>query len=89
MALSKEEKKMIINNYRINEEDTGSVEVQIALLTERIKYLTEHLKVHKKDKHSRLGLIKLVSRRKKLLKYLQRENPVKYFEITDKLGIRR
>ena len=89
MALTKEEKKMIINNFKIHENDTGSVEVQIALLTERIKYLTEHLKVHKKDKHSRLGLIKLVSKRKKLLKYLQRENPRKYFEITDKLGIRR
>ncbi len=89
MALTKEEKKMIINNFRIHENDTGSVEVQIALLTERINYITEHLKVHKKDKHSRLGLIKLVSKRKKLLKYLMRENPQKYFEITRKLGIRR
>ena len=89
MALTKEEKRMIINNFKIHENDTGSVEVQIALLTERIKYLTEHLKIHKKDKHSRLGLIKLVSKRKKLLKYLMRENPQKYFEITSKLGIRK
>ncbi len=89
MALTTEEKKVIINNFKQHDTDTGSVEVQIALLTERIKYMTEHLKVHKKDKHSRLGLIKMVSRRKKLLKYLIRENPQKYFEITKKLGIRK
>ncbi len=89
MALTKEQKKLIINNFQIHENDTGSVEVQIAVLTERIKYLTEHLKRHHKDKHTRLGLIKLVSRRKKLLKYLMRENPEKYFKIIRKLGIRR
>jgi len=88
MALVKERKKEIIEKFKISENDTGSVEVQIALLTERINYLTEHLKTHKKDIHSRYGLQKLVSKRKKLLKYLKREKPQKYYEIIDRLGIR-
>jgi len=88
MALVKERKREIIEKFKISENDTGSVEVQIALLTERINYLTEHLKTHKKDIHSRYGLQKLVSKRKKLLKYLKREKPQKYYEIIDRLGIR-
>jgi small subunit ribosomal protein S15 len=88
MALVKERKRKIIEKFKISENDTGSVEVQIALLTERINYLTEHLKTHKKDIHSRYGLQKLVSKRKKLLKYLKREKPQKYYEIIDRLGIR-
>jgi small subunit ribosomal protein S15 len=84
----KERKREIIEKFKISENDTGSVEVQIALLTERINYLTEHLKTHKKDIHSRYGLQKLVSKRKKLLKYLKREKPQKYYEIIDRLGIR-
>jgi small subunit ribosomal protein S15 len=84
----KEKKREIIEKFKISENDTGSVEVQIALLTERINYLTEHLKTHKKDIHSRYGLQKLVSKRKKLLKYLKREKPQKYYEIIDRLGIR-
>ncbi len=88
MALVKERKREIIEKFKISENDTGSVEVQIALLTERINYLTEHLKAHKKDIHSRYGLQKLVSKRKKLLKYLKREKPQKYYEIINRLGIR-
>jgi small subunit ribosomal protein S15 len=88
MALVKERKREIIEKFKISENDTGSVEIQIALLTERINYLTEHLKTHKKDIHSRYGLQKLVSKRKKLLKYLKREKPQKYYEIIDRLGIR-
>jgi small subunit ribosomal protein S15 len=88
MALMKERKREIIEKFKISENDTGSVEVQIALLTERINYLTEHLKTHKKDIYSRYGLQKLVSKRKKLLKYLKREKPQKYYEIIDRLGIR-
>ncbi len=88
MALSKEKKREIIEKFKISENDTGSVEVQIALLTERINYLTEHLKIHRKDVHSRYGLQKLVSKRKKLLKYLKREKPEKYNEIIKKLNIR-
>lgn len=88
MTLTKDKKREIIEKFKISENDTRSVEVQIALLTERINYLTEHLKIHRKDIHSRYGLQKLVSKRKKLLKYLKREKPQKYYEIIDKLGIR-
>ncbi len=88
MTLTKEEKKKIIEKFKISQNDTGSVEVQIALLTERISYLTEHLKKHKKDVHTRYGLQKLVSKRKKLLKYLKREQPEKYNQIIKELNIR-
>ena len=88
MALSQEKKREIIEKFKVSENDTGSVEVQIALLTERINYLTEHLKIHRKEVHSRYGLQKLVSKRKKLLKYLKREKPEKYNEIIKKLNIR-
>ena len=88
MALSKEQKAEIIKKYQLHDSDTGSVEVQIALLTERIKYLTEHLKEHRKDIHTRYGLQKLVSKRKRLLKYLKKENYKKYSQLIKDLGIR-
>jgi len=88
LVLTKEEKKAIIEKFRIKEDDTGSPEVQIALMTERINYLTEHLKIHKKDYHSRLGLMKLVGKRKRLLNYLKREDPSRYKKLIEKLKIR-
>ena len=88
MTLSKEEKEKIIKEWARHEKDTGSVEIQIALLTKRINDLTEHLKVHKKDIHSRYGLMKMVGQRKRLLAYLKREDFKRYTELIDKLGIR-
>ena len=88
MVLTKEDKKAIIDKFKIKDDDTGSPEVQIAIMTERINYLTEHLKVHKKDYHSRLGLMKLVGKRKKLLNYLKREDPSRYKKLIEKLKIR-
>ena len=82
------DKRRIIEEFRLHEGDTGSCEVQIALLTERIKRLTEHLKVHKKDKHSQRGLLKLVGRRRKLLRYLGREDPERYRNLVERLGLR-
>ena len=81
-------KQEIIAEFKINEKDTGSTQVQIALLTERIKHLTEHLKVNPKDNHTRTGLLKLVGQRKKLLAYLKNTNIDLYREIKTKLGIR-
>ncbi|PLV59998.1 30S ribosomal protein S15 [Thermotoga sp. KOL6] len=89
MALDPERKSEIIKEFQIHENDTGSVEVQIALLTARIKHLTEHLKVHPKDFHSRRGLMKMIGRRRKLLKYLRRTKPEVYRELIAKLGIRK
>ncbi len=88
MPLDKEIKKEIISKYRIHEKDTGSPEVQIAILTKRIKDLTEHLKIHKKDVHTRYGLMKLVGRRKRLLRYLERKDYEKYIALKKELGIR-
>jgi len=88
MALAKEKKEEIINGFQRSEGDTGSPEVQIALLTERIKRLTEHFRTHKKDHHSRRGLFKLIGRRKRLLNYLKRVNPESYRELISKLGLR-
>lgn len=88
MTLQADRKKSIIEQYRIHETDTGSPEVQIALLTERIKYLTEHLKVHKKDHHSRRGLLQMVGQRRGLLNYLNRQDPARYQAIVEKLGLR-
>jgi small subunit ribosomal protein S15 len=88
MPLSAEIKKEIISKYGKNNIDSGSPEVQIALLTQRIRDLTEHLKIHKKDKHTRHGLVKLVSQRKKLIKYLIRINPEAYLKLIKDLGIR-
>ncbi|RKY21965.1 MAG: 30S ribosomal protein S15 [Planctomycetota bacterium] len=87
--LTREEKDKIIKDFSVHENDTGSPEVQIALLTARIKYLTEHLKAHKKDLHSRRGLIGLVNKRTKLLKYLQRTDFDRYKEIVSRLGLRK
>ena len=78
----------VINEYARSEGDTGSVEVQVALLTGRIKHLTEHLKVHKQDNHSRRGLYKLVGQRAKLLKYLEKKDINRYRELKTKLGLR-
>lgn len=89
MALTKEKKTEIITNNRLSDADTGSSEVQIALLTERLNYLTEHFKEHKKDHHSRRGLIKIVNRRRKLLDYLKGEDLNRYQAIIKQLGIRR
>ena len=88
MVLTKEAKKALIVKHRRHETDAGSAEVQIAILSERIRYLTEHLKVHKKDHHSRLGLLKLVRKRQKLLNYLHRTNLQSYQEIIAEIGIR-
>ncbi len=82
-------KNEIINEYRKHESDTGSPEVQIALLTERINHLTEHSKVHKKDNHSRRGLLKLVGQRRRMLNYLKKTNLQGYRELIQKLGLRR
>ena len=82
------DKSGIIAEYRINEKDTGSSEVQIALLTARIKHLTEHLRTHSKDFHSRRGMIAMTSRRRKLLDYLKRNQLEKYSEIVKRLGLR-
>ena len=87
--MTKERKAEILKTYARSEGDTGSPEVQIALLTERIAELTEHLKVHKKDNHSRRGLFMMVSDRRKLLNYLQEKDIERYRDIIAKLGIRK
>jgi small subunit ribosomal protein S15 len=87
MVLSKTNKKKVIDTFKINPKDTGSAQVQIALLTERINLLSDHFKAHKKDHHSRLGLIKLVSHRRRLLGYLKKENAQAYEELSEKLKI--
>jgi small subunit ribosomal protein S15 len=84
-----EKKQQIIERYRIHEGDTGSPEVQIALLTERINYLTEHLKTHKKDYHSQRGLLKIVGRRRGLLNYLRKKSPQRYQKLIASLGLRK
>lgn len=89
MPLSQDEKVAIVGNFGRHEQDTGSPEVQIALLTERIVQLTEHLKVHKHDEHSRRGLLKMVGLRRRHLKYLSRTNPKSYQELIKRLGLRR
>lgn len=89
MATPKETKETIVGDYKTHANDTGSSQVQVALLTQRINELTEHFKVHKKDNHSRRGLLKMVSRRRKLLDYLKREDINQYHDIIQKLGLRR
>jgi small subunit ribosomal protein S15 len=89
MALKKEEKSTIITEHKLHESDTGSSEVQIALMTKRINDLTEHFKTHAKDHHSRRGLLKLVSQRRKLLDHLKEEDLPRYQNIIAELGIRR
>lgn len=83
------DKAEVIGAYKKHETDTGSAEVQIALLTQRINHLTEHLKTHKKDNHSRMGLFKMIGQRKRLLKYYERVNLDGYRELIQKLGIRK
>jgi ribosomal protein S15, bacterial/organelle len=85
----KDQKQEIINTYKINESDTGSPEVQIAILTFRINHLTEHLKINKKDHHSRRGLLKMVGHRRNLLNYLMKKDIERYRTIIEKLGIRK
>lgn len=89
MALTKEAKTDIIRQYRRHDADSGSPEVQIAILTNRIAYLTEHFKLHKKDHHSRRGLLELVGRRRRLLNYLQRTDAGRYKAVLERLGIRK
>ena len=89
MALASARKRELIENHRAHEQDTGSSEVQIALLTERISYLTEHAKTHAKDHHSRRGLIKLVSQRRRLLDYLKRYDLARYKQLIERLGLRK
>jgi len=88
MPISKEEKQEIVKKIGNNDMDTGSPEVQIAILTHRIRELTDHVKVHKKDNHTRRGLVQLVSKRKRLLKYLVRKNVDSYVNLVKELGIR-
>ncbi len=89
MVLTTEEKRELIDRVRLHDTDTGSPEVQIALLTHRINYLTEHLKVHKKDHHSRRGLLMLVGRRRRLLDYVKNNDVKRYRSIIQSLGLRR
>ncbi|MDK2917440.1 MAG: small subunit ribosomal protein [Candidatus Petromonas sp.] len=89
MNLSKEVKLKIINEYKVHDSDTGSPEVQIAILTHRINELNEHLKVHKKDHHSRRGLLKMVGKRRNLLNYLKKKDLERYRNLIAKLGLRK
>ena len=89
MVLDAEKKKEIMDTHRVHEVDTGSPEVQVALLTERIRYLTEHFQLHKKDHHSRRGLLKLVGQRRRLLNHLKDVNIERYRSLVAKLGLRK
>ncbi|HXR97860.1 MAG TPA: 30S ribosomal protein S15 [Terriglobales bacterium] len=89
MATTAEAKVNLVGTYRIHSTDTGSPEVQVALLTDRIAYLTEHFKTHAKDHHSRRGLLLLVGKRRRLLDYLKREHPDRYNTLIQKLGLRK
>ncbi|MCI8518681.1 MAG: 30S ribosomal protein S15 [Clostridia bacterium] len=87
--MTKERKQEVIQTYKRDEKDTGSPEVQVALLTERINELTEHLRIHKKDNHSRRGLLKMVGKRRNLLNYLAKKDETRYKEIVEKLNLRK
>lgn len=89
MAITKERKNEIISEFKVHENDTGSTEVQIAILTEEIRILNEHLRVHKRDHHSRRGLLKMVGKRRNLLNYLRKKDITSYREVIQKLGLRR
>lgn len=89
MVLTSKDKKELIDQFKLHENDTGSPEVQVGLLTHRISYLTEHLKVHKKDHHSRRGLLILVGRRRRLLNYVKNKDVQRYRTIIETLGLRR
>ena len=87
--IAAERKQSVIQTHRVHDKDTGSPEVQVALLTERINELSDHFKAHAKDHHSRRGLLRSVSQRRRLLEYLRRNNPVRYQELIQRLGLRR
>ncbi len=89
MSITKEEKIEIVENFGEGDKDTGSPEVQVAILSNRISYLTDHFKVHKKDYHSRRGLLRIIARRRKLLSYLKRKNAERYRKLIGRLGIKR
>ena len=89
MAISQERKQELINEFKVHEHDTGSSEVQIAILTEDINNLNEHLRTHKKDHHSRRGLLKMVGKRRNLLSYLRKKDVASYRQMLEKLGLRR
>lgn len=89
MAIEAKEKVKIVNEYGKNKKDTGSIEVQVALMTKRIDYLNKHLKEHSHDFHSRRGLLLIVGKRRKALNYLKKNNPEKYQEVISKLGLRK
>jgi len=89
VGLSVNEKQVVIDNFKLHENDTGSPEVQVAILTKRIDHLTEHLKVHKKDHHSRRGLLKMVGQRRALLNYLKNRDYNRYRNLIEKLGLRK
>jgi len=89
MALAAEVKKQVVSDYRTHKSDSGSPEVQVALLSHRIQQLTDHFKAHKKDHHSRRGLLLMVARRRRLLNYLKRVSPERYKPLIDRLGLRR
>jgi small subunit ribosomal protein S15 len=89
VVFSSEEKKKLIEKFKLHESDTGSPEVQVGLLTHRISYLTEHLKIHKKDHHSRRGLLMLVGRRRRLLNYVKNKDVNRYRTIIETLGLKR
>jgi small subunit ribosomal protein S15 len=89
MSLSQEQKQELINQFKVHENDTGSPEVQIAILTNKINYLNEHLRVHKKDHHSRRGLLKMVGHRRNLLNYLRKKDINRYRQVVEKLGLRK
>jgi len=88
-VLDSEKRKEVINNFQLHEVDTGSPEVQIALLSARIEYLTEHFKMHKKDHHSRRGLLKLVGKRRRILDYLKKKDLDRYRTVIQRLGLRK
>ncbi|MDP9137093.1 MAG: 30S ribosomal protein S15 [Pseudomonadota bacterium] len=89
MSMTAERKKALIKEFATTTEDTGSPEVQVALLSERIKYLTDHFQIHKNDNHSRRGLLKLVSQRRVILDYVKSEDEARYQKLIERLGIRR
>jgi len=89
MSLETDQKREIIEKHKIHDRDTGSPEVQIALLTERVNYLTDHFKKHAKDHHSRQGLLKIVNQRRRLLNYIKRLDPPRYRKLIEELGIRK
>lgn len=89
MVMTPDRKQTVIEDFKLHPSDTGSPEVQIALLSERISYLTDHFKVHKKDHHSRRGLLKLVGQRRHLLNYLKKKNVSRYSAVIERLGLRR